>query len=622
MRGDADPAAAVGPLKTGAALRVAARVGRAVWAPAAGRAALATGLLLLLVLLSGGARSPLLPLLAAAVATLIRYVDRPAVLLVPPPLATTLLLAASVAGSVDGGAVLAAVALLLSAVPGLLWRREVRRAAVAAAPAVPTVTAVPAGVPLDSEAEEAAADQADLSLALRAIAERLGARAVIVWHADGWQGTASPRASSGRLPPRIRMSGDPLGWAWEQGMRLRIDRAPRWAEQGSLVFADRLRRHGEYGELVTYAFAPGAEPDPTSLDQTAVYLRGVIALREATAAASSARRRLLSLAGGLRAIPGTLQLDSLANGLCVTAISITEATGAAVGTWDGERGEVLGVVGSDGGPRAGDAFAAPDSELALALLAGTMIVRQADDWSLGRTSVAHDGERWDARPRAMAALPLRSAGGAVGVLAVWTSSAPALDPAGLELLHALSSYAAMHLEHARSYGQIRDTAERDPLTHLRNRRAFDAIFTAERMRFERYGRPVSLLIADLDHFKRINDTWGHEAGDEVLRRMAGLLTASIRDVDTAARFGGEEFVVLLPETPLRAAMEVAERIREAVAETKVPWAQDMIPLSVSIGVSCCPSTAAEPGELIATADAALYRAKAEGRNRTVAAASV
>jgi diguanylate cyclase (GGDEF)-like protein len=333
------------------------------------------------------------------------------------------------------------------------------------------------------------------------------------------------------------------------------------------------------------------------------------------------QRRLHSLAVGLRAIPGTLNIDSLAHDLCLTASSITEATGAVIGTWDGQSGELLAVVGTDGGPRPGDTFAAPASELALAMLADTMIVRQSGDWSLGRTSVAHPGERWDTRPRAMAALPLRGAGDTVGVLAVWTSRAPALEPLGLDLLHALSPYAAMHLEHARSYGQVRDTADRDPLTLLRNRRAFDSAIGGERMRFERYGRPVSLLLMDIDHFKSINDRFGHEAGDEVLRRVAALLAASIRDVDTAARYGGEEFVVLLPETRLKAAVEVAERIRTAIAGTTVPYGGAAIRLSVSVGVSCCPERVSAPADLVGSADAALYQAKAAGRNRTVVATS-
>src|SRR5690606_15438466 len=135
-----------------------------------------------------------------------------------------------------------------------------------------------------------------------------------------------------------------------------------------------------------------------------------------------------------------------------------------------------------------------------------------------------------------------------GVLAVWSSRAQRFDGAALDMLRALAPFAALNMEHAREFGSIRLQAERDPLTHLRNRRAFDAVFEAESGRFTRHGRPLALLVIDLDHFKAINDAYGHEAGDEALTRTARVIEASIRDIDTAARFGGEEFVVLLAES--------------------------------------------------------------------------
>jgi diguanylate cyclase (GGDEF)-like protein len=289
--------------------------------------------------------------------------------------------------------------------------------------------------------------------------------------------------------------------------------------------------------------------------------------------------------------------------------------------WNGDDGEVLATTGPDGGPRPGDAFMPPYSELALAVRADAMLVRTAGDWTLGRTCVAHHGERWHRRPRSLAALPLHGAAGTVGVLAVWSGSESRLDARGLELLRALSPYAALHLEHARAFGNLREHAERDALTLLRNRRAFEQVLSAETTRFERYRRPVALLMLDIDHFKQVNDRHGHEAGDEVLRGVARVIATCIRDVDTAARLGGEEFVVLLPETGVAAAMEVASRIRAAVAGTAVPWRTGLIPVTLSVGVAACPETATQPGDLIGSADAALYQAKRGGRDRVVAAAA-
>jgi diguanylate cyclase (GGDEF)-like protein len=582
----------------------------------AGRAALAGALLALAgSLLTGAAASPFLPLLVLAVPLVIRYVGHRRV---PAAVAaTTLLLLVLEAAYGESGwpALVRASAPLLAVLPGVLWRNEARRGFSAGTfhPASAAAGEPPAWKP--AVPVSAAAERADLEVAISAAAARIGAQGGRIWDVDGTRGVAFVRAG-GAPGPGVRLAGDPLGWAWEQDVRMRLEQAPPWAEPGSLVTIERLRRHDELGELLAWFFQPAAAPsDERALDEAAVYLRGVMGLQEARAGASAAQHRIDTLAAGIQRIPGELDVDSLAADLCLTACSLTGATGAVVGVWHGNEGELLGAAGLDGGPGPGDVFLPPYSELALAVRADTMLVRSAADWSLGRTCMAHHGERWTAKPRAMAALPLHGAAGTVGVLAVWTSREGALDGKGLELLRALSPYAALHLDHARAFGTLRDTAERDPLTLLRNRRAFDDIMEAEAARFERYQRPLSLLMLDIDHFKSVNDIHGHEAGDEVLRRTARVLGGCVRDVDTAARFGGEEFVILLPETSLDAALDVAGRICAAVAASPVPWRTGLIPLTISIGAAACPGSAARPADLIGAADEALYRAKREGRNR-------
>jgi diguanylate cyclase (GGDEF)-like protein len=611
------------------------------------RAAAAAGLLLLGTLATGVTASPVLPLLAAAVVVVIRYVGHPGALAAPVAAALVLLTGEVLVGSIGTQAVVAAGAVLLTAVPGLLWRREARRAAPGPAPIYDQSagggdTGVSGrgaaggarhgdagtlhaehrgGTPaLPTPAEELA----DLEIALAAVAARIGARSVMLWDVDGYHGSARPRAgSAGRPGVTVRLSGDPLGWVWEQDMRLRLEHAPRWAEPESLVIAERLRRHGDRGEVLTYVFHPAQAPrDDLPLDEAAVYVRGITALQEARAGAAAGQRRLNTLVAGLRRIPGELEVETLAADLCATACSLTDATGAAIGVWNGDEGEVLACVGEDGGPQAGDLFVAPYSELALAVRADTMLVRVAGEWTLGPTCIARSGERWHARPRALAALPLHGAAGTIGVLAVWSSRDASLDPQALDTLHALSPYAALHLEHARAFGRLQEHADRDPLTLLRNRRAFDQTLAAETTRYERYRRPVCLLMLDIDHFKSINDQHGHEAGDEVLRVVSRTIAACIRDVDTVARFGGEEFIAILPETRLDAALEVAERIRTSVANTAVPWRTTEIRVTLSVGIAACPDTAAQPQDLIGSADEALYRAKNDGRNRVVAGLAI
>jgi diguanylate cyclase (GGDEF)-like protein len=604
MRSDTDPAIAREPELT----------------PAERIAAIAASVLLAGVLATGGGVSILLPVFVAALIALVRYIASPLVLLAPLAAAALVVAAGALWGNTASGPLLLQGLLVLSAaVPGLLWRREARRGV--ALQVAMTEPAPPReqgrALPPPSPEEEVQ----DLENALSAVALRLGARNVVLWDVDGYRGIARVRASSGvRHHGAVRLSGDPLGWCWEQGMRLRVEQTPRWAEAGTLVMIERLRRYEDDGDIVTFGFDPALPtPEDVAFHEAGIYLRGVVALQEANAGAASLQRRMASLLAGLGQIPGELELESMAHDLCLTAMSITEGTGAVVGSTEGDEGEILATAGRDGGPRPGDRFVAPVSELGLGLRAGTMIVRTADEWTLARTAIAHDGERWETRPRALAVLPLRGATGTVGVLGVWTSRGRALDPMGVDLLHALSPYAALHLEHARTFGRLREKAESDPLTQLRNRRSFDEVFAAEAGRFDRYGRPLALLMLDLDHFKDVNDSFGHEAGDEVLRRLAARVGSCVRDVDTAARLGGEEFVVLLPETTLDAAVEVAERVRAAVAAQPVAWRGGSIPVRVSIGVSACPERVARPGELIGSADAALYRAKEAGRDRVMAA---
>ena len=173
--------------------------------------------------------------------------------------------------------------------------------------------------------------------------------------------------------------------------------------------------------------------------------------------------------------------------------------------------------------------------------------------------------------------------------------------------------------------RTRELALQDELTGLANRRALEQMLANEVERAQRHGRPLSILMADIDHFKAINDTHGHRAGDEVLRELARVLADKLRSIDRAARYGGEEFCVLMPDTPAEEARRVAERIRRAVeAHTFVVESEDGEPpiglrLTVSAGVAGLPEDAATLEALVDAADRALYDAKRQGRNRVVVA---
>jgi diguanylate cyclase (GGDEF)-like protein len=157
-----------------------------------------------------------------------------------------------------------------------------------------------------------------------------------------------------------------------------------------------------------------------------------------------------------------------------------------------------------------------------------------------------------------------------------------------------------------------EAAFTDHLTGLANRRRFERQLEREVSRTQRYGRPFCLLLLDIDNFKLVNDTYGHEAGDEVIRRLALTLQAGTRGIDLAARIGGEEFAVILPETDFEGGVDVAERLRVAIRETEIPPAGT---ITASFGVAEFPVCASAGRELLAVADAALYQAKRDGRDR-------
>jgi diguanylate cyclase (GGDEF)-like protein len=215
------------------------------------------------------------------------------------------------------------------------------------------------------------------------------------------------------------------------------------------------------------------------------------------------------------------------------------------------------------------------------------------------------------------AYPLILGGTVVGVLEAAT---PFADEDVEHVLAALLSTGAAGLESARLHSSAREQAELDPLTRLPNRRRLEVDLDAEWQRSVRYQRPLAFVMLDLDHFKSLNDTYGHLVGDLVLREAAAALGASLRDSDTAYRYGGEEFALLLRETTLDEAIHVAERLRAAVAAVTVPGYP--VTVTTSIGVAQAASGMAEESALVAAADQALYCAKRNGRNRVEDAGGV
>ena len=163
--------------------------------------------------------------------------------------------------------------------------------------------------------------------------------------------------------------------------------------------------------------------------------------------------------------------------------------------------------------------------------------------------------------------------------------------------------------------RLKEQAIRDPMTGLFNRRYLDTIVPHELARCEREKTPLAVMMIDLDHFKRVNDTYGHQGGDEVLKALAALLLENVRASDVACRYGGEEFLLLLPNMNCHDAVLRAEQWRAAFAATTVMFAGTSIHATLSIGIACYPQDGASVEQLTRCADLALYQAKEQGRNR-------
>ncbi|MDR2390120.1 MAG: diguanylate cyclase [Planctomycetota bacterium] len=188
-----------------------------------------------------------------------------------------------------------------------------------------------------------------------------------------------------------------------------------------------------------------------------------------------------------------------------------------------------------------------------------------------------------------------------------------------DLLFTLAGQAGIAIQNARLFAKINAMAITDGLTGLNNRRHFFDLVEREFTKYRRYSHPLSVCMMDIDHFKKINDTYGHATGDKVLQHLAGKLTGLVREYDVIGRYGGEEFVVLLPETGLEGASIIAERIREAI-ENSVVGTEEFgdIRYTLSIGVSTFSKAVKKAGVVFEAADQGLYEAKMMGRNRVVA----
>jgi diguanylate cyclase (GGDEF)-like protein/PAS domain S-box-containing protein len=279
-----------------------------------------------------------------------------------------------------------------------------------------------------------------------------------------------------------------------------------------------------------------------------------------------------------------------------------------------ESRDALEHVAMWGNGRALQTTMAPDECWALRLGAPHFVTRKG---TVRCHHASEDGQSY-------ACMPVQGQGQILGLLTIALEVSPrSMRPArdAEQRLRAMADRVGPALANLKLRDALREMALRDGLTGMYNRRYLEDALNRELHRAERSGKHVSVLMIDIDHFKRFNDKYGHDAGDFVLGEVARAIARSIRPSDIACRYGGEELVLVLPEADLECAHERAEELRRAIRDTKLTHLGQSLPTpSASFGIAVYPANGAQPIELLKAADQALYRAKQEGRDRVCAAA--
>jgi diguanylate cyclase (GGDEF)-like protein len=303
----------------------------------------------------------------------------------------------------------------------------------------------------------------------------------------------------------------------------------------------------------------------------------------------------------------------LAQALCETALDVSGARAAALIRWDGDSdsGEVNFATGGTG-------LSAPSvldgaSVVAEACRSGKLhVLEDARSAALGQS--LYGVRRIIQEPGSIAVVPLTKDGRTLGALVLEAEDIGALTQEEARPLTVLGAVVAGSLELVWQFAEVDRRARTDPLTGLWNRLHFGEQLQRTLAEADRYGNPVSLVLVDIDHFKKVNDTWGHEAGDAVLRQVSRILQDGVRSVDICVRYGGEEIAMLLSQTDSVRAVEVAERLRERIAAQPMRHGGAEIPITASFGVATYPESVKVRDQLFPASDKALYIAKHDGRN--------
>ncbi|HJU88245.1 MAG TPA: sensor domain-containing diguanylate cyclase [Gemmatimonadaceae bacterium] len=312
-------------------------------------------------------------------------------------------------------------------------------------------------------------------------------------------------------------------------------------------------------------------------------------------------------------IQRNLDSPGLFQAICENAVDITAGTRAALLLWESEADAGSIRATSPAHPILENFRVSGASLLATAVRSGQRFNVRDARLSIGR-AIYGMGEP-QRQIGSLGITPLKRGDRVLGAIIVEGDAPSQITPVEVELLWQLSTIIVGVLEATHQLERLEESALTDALTGLPNRRSFDRRLVQHLAESDRYGHATSLVLLDIDHFKKVNDTHGHQGGDAVLRQVAKVVNSGVRlPIDMCARFGGEELAILLPQTGLAGAVEMAERLRLAVESTHTIVGGRRVSVTASFGVASYPESTRTSEQLFSAADRALYEAKAAGRN--------
>lgn len=466
---------------------------------------------------------------------------------------------------------------------------------------------------------------AELDRYLRDVRDSLGAEEAILWRLNEGRGTQIPLAWStaeADAPRHFRYEewAPLVKWSAESGLVHCF--AP---EQTARFVAAPIERSGRLYGVLSVSAAQGLEvPQDRAKEWVARYAEHAALLSELFEIRREYAKQshhAVALHRASERIRPNVKLAEVGRAICEAALEITSGSRVALVRWDAASDGGCVEAVSPGHPVREQLAVAGDALVPAQCRTGEDLLKQ-DAYHLVRRRPVFGAGEARREVGCLAIVPMVREAETFGALVVESEAPEAITSGEVRNLRLLAAIAATALQVSWEIEQVDRRARTDELTGLGNRRQFDEELERLLELSDRHGQPTALIVADIDHFKHINDTHGHDAGDAVLQHVAQVFVEVARAIDLCARYGGEEIAVLLPQTTLTGAGELAERLRRALELRPAAFGGKDIPVTCSIGVAAYPQCTTNREGLFSAADLALYEAKSDGRNRVKSAPDI